>query len=34
MDNLIAESSDVMVNSVIFGLPEIVQCITGRRFVN
>ena len=34
MDNLIAESSDVMVNSMNFGLPETAQYITGRRLVN
>ena len=34
MDNLIAESSDVMVNSMNFGLPETAQYITNRRLVN
>ena len=34
MDNLIAESSDVMVNSMNFGLPETAQYITSRRLVN
>ena len=34
MYNLIAESSDVMVNSMKFGLPETAQYITGRRLVN
>ena len=34
MDNLIAESSDVMVNSMNFGLPETAQYVTGRRLVN
>ena len=34
MDNLIAESSDVMVNSMNFGLPETAQYITSPRLVN
>jgi len=34
MDNIVAESSDVMVNSLNFGLPETAQYITGRRLVN
>ena len=34
MDDLIAESSDVMVNSMNFGLPETAQFVTGRRLVN
>ena len=34
MDNIIAESSDVMVNSLNFGLPEAAQYITNRRLVN
>ena len=34
MDNIIAESSDTMINSLNFGLPETSQYITSRRFVN
>ena len=34
MDNIIAESSDVMVNSLNFGLPETAQYVTSRRLVN
>ena len=34
MDNIIAESSDVMVNSLNFGLPETAQYVTNRRLVN
>ena len=34
MDNIVAESSDVMINSLNFGLPETSQYITNRRFVN
>ena len=34
MDNIVAESSDVMVNSLHFGLPETAQYITDRRHVN
>ncbi len=34
MDNIISESSDVMVNSLNFGLPETAQYITNRRLVN
>ena len=34
MDNIIAESSDVMVNSLNFGLPETSQYVTNRRLVN
>ena len=34
MDNIVAESSDAMVNSLNFGLPETAQYITGRRLVN
>ena len=30
MDNIIAESSDVMVNSLNFGLPETAQYVTNR----
>ena len=34
MDNITAESSDVMINQLNFGLPETAQYITDRRFVN
>ena len=34
MDNIISESSDVMINQLNFGLPETSQYITDRRFVN
>ena len=34
MDNITAESSDVMINQLNFGLPETAQCITDRRQVN
>ena len=34
MDNIIAECSDVMVNSLNFGLPETAQYVTSRRLVN
>ena len=34
MDNIVAESSDTMINSLNFGLPETSQYITDRRFVN
>ena len=34
MDIIIAESSDVMVNSLNFGLPETAQYVTTRRLVN
>ena len=34
MDNIVAESSDVMVNSLNFGLPETAQYVTSRRLVN
>ena len=34
MDNLIAESSDVMLDSMNYGLPETAQYVTGRRLVN
>ena len=34
MDDVVAESSDVMVNSLNFGLPETAQYITNRRLVN
>ena len=34
MDNIVAEGSDVMTNSLNFGLPETSQYITDRRFVN
>ena len=34
MDSIIAESSDTMINSSNFGLPETSQYITSRRFVN
>ena len=34
MDNIISESSDVMVNSLNFGLPETAQYVTNRRLVN
>ena len=34
MDNITAESSDVMINQLNFGLPETAQYITDRRQVN
>ena len=34
MDNIIAESEDVMINNLNFGLPQTSQYITDRRFVN
>ena len=34
MDNLIAESSDIMLDSMNYGLPETAQYVTGRRLVN
>ena len=34
MDNVVAESSDVMINQLNFGLPETSQYITDRRQVN
>ena len=34
MDNIIAESSDQMINQLNFGLPEASQYITSHRFVN
>ena len=34
MDNIVAESSDVMINSLNFGLPETSQYITARKFAN
>ena len=34
MDNIVAESEDVMINALNFGLPQTSQYITDRRFVN
>ena len=34
MDNIVAESEDIMINNLIFGLPQTSQYITDRRFVN
>ena len=34
MDNITAESSDVMINQLNFGLPETAQYMTDRRQVN
>ena len=34
MDNIVAESEDIMINNLNFGLPQTSQYITDRRFVN
>ena len=34
MDNIVAESEDIMINNLNFGLPQTSQYITDRRQVN